>query len=94
VISLIGLTPSNSFLSVHHGKRQVPNVNPTIDYAFAFDIDGVLMLGSNALPAGVRALKLLHQRKIPYILLTNGGGKWEPDRAAELSDRLGVTVSH
>ena len=63
-----------------------------MDYAFAFDIDGVLMLGSNAIPAGARALKLLQEKKIPYILLTNGGGKWEPDRVAELSDRLGVNV--
>ena len=50
------------------------------------------MLGSNAIPAGARALKVLEERKIPYILLTNGGGKWEPDRVAELSDRLGVNV--
>ena len=50
------------------------------------------MLGSNAIPAGARALKRLHENKIPYILLTNGGGKWEPDRVAELSDRLGVNV--
>lgn len=50
------------------------------------------MLGSNAIPAGSRALKVLEERKIPYILLTNGGGKWEPDRVVELSDRLGVNV--
>jgi ribonucleotide monophosphatase NagD (HAD superfamily) len=63
-----------------------------LDYAFAFDIDGVLMLGSNAIPAGARALKILHERKIPFILLTNGGGKLEPDRVAELSHHLGVNV--
>jgi len=50
------------------------------------------MLGSNAIPAGARALKRLHEMKIPYILLTNGGGKWEHDRVAELSDCLGVNV--
>lgn len=50
------------------------------------------MLGSDAIPAGAKALQLLEKRKIPYILLTNGGGKWEPDRVAELSDRLGVNV--
>jgi ribonucleotide monophosphatase NagD (HAD superfamily) len=63
-----------------------------LDYALAFDIDGVLMLGTDAIPAGAKALQLLEKRKIPYILLTNGGGKWEPDRVAELSDRLGVNV--
>ena len=56
------------------------------------DIDGVLMLGSNAIPAGANALKVLEEKKIPYILLTNGGGKWEADRVAELSQRLGVNV--
>lgn len=50
------------------------------------------MLGSNAIPAGARALRRLQEKKIPYILLTNGGGKWEHDRVAELSDRLGVNV--
>jgi hypothetical protein len=70
----------------HNRKGHVP------DYAFAFDIDGVLMLGSNPILAGKRALKVLHERQIPYILLTNGGGKWEPDRVAELSRHLGVNV--
>lgn len=70
---------------MHSGK-------PKLDYALAFDIDGVLMLGSDAIPAGAKALQLLEKRKIPYILLTNGGGKWEHDRVAELSDRLGVNV--
>jgi len=73
------------------GKRDAHQ--PSLDYAFAFDIDGVLMLGSNAIPAGARALKRLHEKKIPYILLTNGGGKHESDRVAELSDRLGVNVA-
>jgi len=50
------------------------------------------MLGSDAIPAGAKALQLLEKKKIPYILLTNGGGKWEADRVAELSDRLGVNV--
>jgi ribonucleotide monophosphatase NagD (HAD superfamily) len=63
-----------------------------LDYAFAFDIDGVLLLGNNAIPAGARAMKKLDERKIPYILLTNGGGKSEPDRVAELGRFLGVNV--
>jgi len=90
--SFTSLTNRDTFRSVHRGKHNVPIVNPVLDYAFAFDIDGVLMLGSNAIPAGTKALKLLNEKKIPYILLTNGGGKWEHDRVAELSDRLGVNV--
>ena len=50
------------------------------------------MLGHNAIPAGSRALKRLEEKKIPYILLTNGGGKGEADRVTELSGRLGVNV--
>ena len=83
---------SATLRAVHHGKRKVEIANPSLDYAFAFDIDGVLMLGSNPIPAGARALRRLQENKIPYILLTNGGGKWEPDRVAELRDRLGVNV--
>ena len=82
----------NSIRSVHSlGKRDARK--PVLDYAFAFDIDGVLMLGSNAIPAGARALKRLHEKMIPYILLTNGGGKYECDRVADLSNRLGVNVA-
>jgi ribonucleotide monophosphatase NagD (HAD superfamily) len=50
------------------------------------------MLGSKAIAAGARALKILEEKKIPYILLTNGGGKWEADRVAELSHHLGANV--
>ena len=67
-------------------------VGQQLDYAFAFDIDGVLMLGKNPIPAAQKALKILQHRKIPYILLTNGGGKLERERTAELSDKLRVPV--
>jgi len=79
---------------VQYAKRDLHAINPKLDYAFAFDIDGVLMLGSTPIPAGARALKRLHERKIPYILLTNGGGKYESDRVAELSHHLGVNVPY
>lgn len=35
----------------------------------------------------------LHNHKIPFILLTNGGGKHESVRVAELSKKLGVPLS-
>jgi hypothetical protein len=89
-------TPTNGSYPIRHlqhpAKRAPHTSRPTLDYAFAFDIDGVLMLGSNAIQAGANALKVLEEKKIPYILLTNGGGKWEADRVAELSQRLGVNV--
>ncbi|KIJ67500.1 hypothetical protein HYDPIDRAFT_84195 [Hydnomerulius pinastri MD-312] len=63
--------------------------------AFAFDIDGVLLRGEKALPAAKRALSILDGNnefgiKIPYILLTNGGGVSESTRCHNLSEQLGV----
>ncbi|KAF8909869.1 HAD-like domain-containing protein [Mucidula mucida] len=65
--------------------------------AFVFDIDGVLIRGPNPLPAGRRALQILEGdnplgMKIPYILLTNGGGAVEQERAMKLSNKLGVEI--
>lgn len=60
--------------------------------AFAFDIDGVLLRGKQVLPGASKALKLLNQNKIPWIVLTNGGGTSELDRVTELSEKLQVQV--
>jgi len=65
--------------------------------AFAFDIDGVLIHGKHALPAARRAFNILDGQNpfgvnIPRILLTNGGGKTEKDRAAELSEMIGCKI--
>ncbi|KAF5385856.1 hypothetical protein D9615_002350 [Tricholomella constricta] len=66
--------------------------------AFVFDIDGVLLQGPNVLPAAKRTLSLLDGdnplgMKIPYILLTNGGGLSERDRCEKLTKQLGVQIS-
>lgn len=66
--------------------------------AFAFDIDGVLLHGNNLIPESRRVLDLLNGDnelgiKIPYILLTNGGGKTETARTEQLSDLLGTPIS-
>ncbi|KZT72148.1 HAD-superfamily hydrolase [Daedalea quercina L-15889] len=65
--------------------------------AFAFDIDGVLLRGSQAIPAAKRALAILEGAnptgsKIPYILLTNGGGTSEEARCKKLSSILGYKI--
>ncbi|KAK9477103.1 HAD-like domain-containing protein [Lipomyces japonicus] len=62
-------------------------------FAFAFDIDGVLIRGAKPLPAGIRALQLLQSNNIPWILLTNGGGKSEANRVADLERTLGMPIS-
>ncbi|TKA80045.1 hypothetical protein B0A55_01755 [Friedmanniomyces simplex] len=63
------------------------------DYAFAFDIDGVLLRSSNPLPGAHEALTYLQRHRIPFILLTNGGGKSETERVSELSEKLNVELN-
>lgn len=63
------------------------------DIAFVFDIDGVLLRGSKALPTAKPALELLNEHKVPFILLTNGGGVTESARASFLSSAIGVPIS-
>ncbi|TPX07617.1 uncharacterized protein E0L32_010716 [Thyridium curvatum] len=82
---------NNIGLRLMHTQRRRPPL------AFAFDIDGVLVHGPSVLPEAKRALAILNgenkQRiKIPYVLMTNGGGSTEADRAARLSQDLGLPV--
>ncbi|KAI3322618.1 HAD-superfamily hydrolase [Xylariaceae sp. AK1471] len=67
-------------------------------FAFAFDIDGVLVRGGRAIPEAIQAMKVLNGEnqygiKIPYIFLTNGGGKSEAERCGDLSRQLEVDIS-
>ncbi|RKF56580.1 putative CDP-alcohol phosphatidyltransferase class-I family protein C22A12.08c [Golovinomyces cichoracearum] len=61
--------------------------------AFGFDIDGVLLRGSTPIPGAKTTLEFLQHFNIPFILLTNGGGKLEKERVAELSEKLEVHIS-
>jgi HAD superfamily hydrolase (TIGR01450 family) len=56
-------------------------------------IDGVLLRSSAPIPGAAEALQYLHDNAIPFILLTNGGGKHESIRVAELSKKLGVPLT-
>ncbi|KAI0153478.1 HAD-superfamily subfamily IIA hydrolase [Pestalotiopsis sp. NC0098] len=62
-------------------------------FAFAFDIDGVLLHVAKPIPGAMESLKYLQENNIPFILLTNGGGKHEKDRVAQLSEKLNVELS-
>ncbi|KAH6686922.1 HAD-superfamily subfamily IIA hydrolase [Plectosphaerella plurivora] len=62
-------------------------------FAFAFDIDGVLLHVAKPIPGATEALKYLQDNNIPFILLTNGGGKHETDRVKDLSAKLGLQLS-
>jgi HAD superfamily hydrolase (TIGR01450 family) len=68
------------------------------DMAFAFDIDGVLVHGDRLIPEGKRVLQVLNGDnelgiKIPHIFLTNGSGKPEAARCAQLSRMLHSPIS-
>ncbi|GAB7351790.1 hypothetical protein MBLNU459_g2364t1 [Dothideomycetes sp. NU459] len=68
------------------------STHKTPDFAFAFDIDGVLVRSSDPLPRAHKALSYLQRQRIPFILLTNGGGKTEEARVAELSKSLDIEL--
>lgn len=76
-----------------------PDHIPTTDkYAFAFDIDGVLIRGGEVIPEAIEAMKVLNGQnefhtKVPYIFVTNGGGKTEEERCLDLSQQLQMEVS-
>ncbi|KAK0509945.1 hypothetical protein JMJ35_007339 [Cladonia borealis] len=76
-----------------HNLQTSAQVLPKVsDFAFAFDIDGVLLRSSNPLPRARKALSYLQEQRIPFILLTNGGGKSEKERVQEISDHLEVPL--
>ncbi|KAL1593119.1 hypothetical protein SLS60_010724 [Paraconiothyrium brasiliense] len=75
-----------------------PETTVTDKYAFAFDIDGVLIRGGRPIPEAVEAMKMLNGQneygiKVPYIFLTNGGGKSEAERCVQLSKQMEMEIS-
>lgn len=64
-----------------HGRR---------DVAFAFDIDGVLVKGTEPLPGASDMLQMLQDGSVPFIFLTNGGGHTEAAHVARVEQRLGL----
>ncbi|RAH72456.1 phosphatidyl synthase [Aspergillus aculeatinus CBS 121060] len=67
-------------------------------FALGFDIDGVLIRGGEAIPEAAAALKYINGDnpygvKVPYIFVTNGGGKTEEERCLDLSRQLELDVS-
>jgi hypothetical protein len=75
-----------------------PESSVTDKYAFAFDIDGVLIRGGRPIPEAIEAMKMLNGEneygiQVPYIFVTNGGGKTEAERCIQLSQQLELEVS-
>jgi HAD superfamily hydrolase (TIGR01456 family) len=59
----------------------------------ALDIDGVLLRGVKVLPYARDALDLLLYHRIPFVFVTNGGGKTETAKAHELSTKFNINFS-
>ncbi|KAK2048448.1 HAD-superfamily subfamily IIA hydrolase [Colletotrichum somersetense] len=74
-------------------KKRVFEAGETPSFAFAFDIDGVLLHVAKPIPGAAEALRYLNDNNIPFILLTNGGGRPEAVRVRDLSEKLGVELS-
>jgi ribonucleotide monophosphatase NagD (HAD superfamily) len=68
--------------------------------AIVSDIDGVLLRGKNIIPGSDNLLKRVlnetfteHKLRMPFVLLTNGGGMLESDKAKQMNEILGVDLS-
>jgi HAD superfamily hydrolase (TIGR01456 family) len=90
------------FAQLYAGIRRVQQTlrlllskGPTADlsYSSLTRIDGVLLRGSKVIPQAPKALKLLNDNSVPWILMTNGGGHTERDRVANLTTMLNVDIS-
>ncbi|KAK2546607.1 haloacid dehalogenase-like hydrolase domain-containing 5 [Columba livia] len=66
-------------------------------FGFLFDVDGVLVRGSQALPAARQAFRRLvdssGRPRVPVVFLTNAGNCLRSAKAQELSQALGLQVS-
>ena len=55
-------------------------------------VAGVLLRSSRPLPRAHDALSFLQKNRIPFILLTNGGGKTEQQRVSQISELLNIPL--
>ncbi|TVY25052.1 putative CDP-alcohol phosphatidyltransferase class-I family protein [Lachnellula hyalina] len=92
------IQPTREILSSQLQDMSSITTSAAKNMAFAFDIDGVLVHGDRLIPEGKRVLEILNGDnelgiKIPHIFLTNGSGKPEAARCAQLSKILHSPVS-
>jgi 4-nitrophenyl phosphatase len=60
--------------------------------ALVLDIDGVLVTGDQPLPGATDFIRLLHERRLSYVVLTNNSTR-TPARIAERLQRMGMDVA-
>ncbi|KAL3953024.1 hypothetical protein ACCO45_012967 [Purpureocillium lilacinum] len=89
----LGQLPCRQRLEHPHAQLPVDPASVADSFVFAFDIDGVLVRGGEAIPEAIQAMRVLNGENefglhIPHIFLTNGGGKTEEERCGDLSRQL------
>lgn len=92
------IQPTRDILAAQMQDLSTEKVKAAKDMAFVFDIDGVLVHGDRLIPEGKRVLEILNGDnelgiKIPHIFLTNGSGKVETQRVAQLAKILHNPIS-
>uniref|UniRef100_A0A8C9FQ57 Haloacid dehalogenase-like hydrolase domain-containing 5 n=1 Tax=Pavo cristatus TaxID=9049 RepID=A0A8C9FQ57_PAVCR len=86
-------------LCAPRGRRGRPPAGaaPPPAFGFLFDIDGVLVRGSQVVPAAREAFRRLSDAggrlRVPVVFLTNAGNCLRAAKARELSQALGLQVS-
>ncbi|KAI9673091.1 MAG: hypothetical protein M1829_004405 [Trizodia sp. TS-e1964] len=83
--------PRPALISSSHRRALSTRSSP--NYGFVFDIDGVLLRSKTPLAPAAKALKYLRAHRVPFVLLTNGGGYAEAERARMLAGLLDVPLA-
>jgi HAD superfamily hydrolase (TIGR01456 family) len=73
-------------------KRALSKKSISARFGVVFDVDGVLLRGKKPIPGARKALEELHQLKIPFAIMTNGGGYPEEKKAKQISDIIGFEI--
>lgn len=63
-----------------------------VEFAIVFDVDGVLLHDYHPIKGAQKAMQLVHNYKIPYIFLSNGGGRVEEIQAMNYSKALETEI--
>ncbi|TID15451.1 hypothetical protein CANINC_004417 [Pichia inconspicua] len=73
-------------------KEFPQKLNSPQDIGFVFDIDGVLLKGKKRIEEATDIITHLQKEKIPFILLTNGGGMTEKKRIDFINKTLQLST--
>ena len=79
-------------LSSSKSLLDISKLAPSLWVLNVISVDVVLIRSYETLPKAYKTLTFLQNRRIPFSLVTNGGGKSEEERVADLSKKLNVPL--